>query len=270
MTVQTTPPKRSSLAVDDAEINIACWGDGPVEIIMLHDGLGSIDQWRQIPAAVAARTGRAVLAYERPGHGSSTPVPTGPWPADWLHHEADRLQRLLAVIETNDELEVRTPLVVGHSDGGSIGLLYAAAARPGNQPIRGLVTLAAHSWVEQSCYDAIVDMRNNTVPIVAGLARNHQHPEAIFEAWSGVWVSEDFRPWDIRPMLGTVSCPTLIAQGYGDEYASDAHALDTAAAIGANAECLLLDDVGHLLHHQDPELVVDVICTFDAGIEGDT
>ena len=88
----------------------------------------------------------------------------------------------------------------------------------------------------------------------------------MFEAWSGVWVSDSFAPWDIRPRLATIDVPTLVTQGVNDEYATESQATDTAAAIGANATCRLLDGVGHLLHHQDPGLVVDVICGFDSTI----
>lgn len=243
-----------SVPVDDGAVTVARWGDGPADILLLHDGLGSIAQWRGIPSQVAATTGKTVLAYDRPGHGHSTPVPTGPWPTDWLHLEADRLSRLVPKLDL-----VAEPMVVGHSDGGSIALLYAA----GGGPMRGLLTLAAHSWVEQLCFDSIVGMRANTDAIVRGLGRDHPHPAEVFEAWSGVWVSDGFRTWDIRPMLATIACPTVVAQGARDEYASQAHGFETAAAIGDNAEATLLDGVGHLLHHQDPDLVVRVIAELD-------
>jgi len=262
-----SPSTIRSVPIDDGEVTVARWDPpattgrsnstdpaDPAEIILLHDGLGSISQWRSIPAEVAARTGKPVLAYDRPGHGHSTPVPTGAWPADWLHREADRFARLRPALNLTAE-----PMVVGHSDGGSIGLLHAAAG----DPMRGLLTLAAHSWVEQTCYDAIVGMRANAESIVRGLGRDHPHPAAVFEAWSGVWVSEEFRPWDIRPMLSAVSCPTVVAQGWNDEYAAPAHAEETAAAIGDSGECRMLDGVGHLLHHEDPALVVDVIVELD-------
>jgi pimeloyl-ACP methyl ester carboxylesterase len=254
-----SPTVSRSVPIDDGAVTVARWGHGPAEIILLHDGLGSIRQWRSIPAEVAARTGKTVLAYDRPGHGDSTPVPTGPWPADWLHLEAARFGRLLPKLDVVDE-----PLLVGHSDGGSIALLHAAAGGV----MRGLLTLAAHSWVEQACFDGIVGMRANTDPIVRGLGRDHPHPAAVFEAWSGVWVSDAFRPWDIRPMLSTVTCPAVVAQGENDEYAASTHAVETAAAIGENAEYLLLDGVGHLLHHQDPELVVDLIAQLDKRWSG--
>lgn len=259
MNRQTGPSRTETVVIDEAQLVTATWGDGPAEIVLLHDGLGSIDQWQGIPAALAERTGRTVLAYDRPGHGRSTPVPEGPWPADWLHLEADRLDRFLATVDVAD------PIIVGHSDGGSIALLHAVAVgeQAKESELRGVLTLAAHSWVEPSCYDAIIGMRSQRERFVAGLARHHAAPAEIFEAWSGVWVSDGFRPWDIRPRLSSVGCPTLVAQGRLDEYAPDTHATDIAAAVGANASCRLLDGVGHLLHHQDPDLIVDLVAEFD-------
>ncbi len=268
------PARSFRLALDDAAMTVAVWGDGPADVLLLHDGLGSIGQWRTIPRRLAERTGLTVLAYDRPGHGRSTPVPTGPWPADWLHREAERLGRLLGAVDV-----VERPLLVGHSDGGSIALIHAAAIGGGEagdgdgdgdgRALAGLVTLAAHSWVEQTCVDAIAGMRHDSGPIVAGLRRYHTDPAAVFEAWSGVWVSDGFRPWDIRPKLSTIGCPTMVVQGRNDEYATDAHAIETATAIGDNARWRLLDDVGHLLHHQDPELIVETVADLAAELDAD-
>ncbi len=261
-TAGTQPtPVWETIDVDDGCLTTARWGSGPPEIVLLHDGLGSIDQWRTIPGDLAVRTGRTVLAYDRPGHGSSTPHPSGPWPADWLHVEADRLSHLIDALHLGrDGLPL---LLVGHSDGGSIALLYAATE---SRPASGIITLAAHTWVEQQCVDAIVEMRAAAGPIVAGLAKSHAEPTAIFDAWSGAWVSDEFRGWDIRPRLNSIRQPTLIAQGGNDEYATPAHVDETVAAIGENATGLLLPTVGHLLHHQDPGLVVDTIATFDRSL----
>jgi len=240
-----------SVDLDGASMTVARWGDGPAGIVLLHDGLGSIGQWRTIPGRIAAESGATVVAYDRPGHGWSTPVPTGAWPADWLHREADRFGRLV------DRLDLDRPVLVGHSDGGSIALLHAAAT--GGAGVRGLVTLAAHTWVEQRCVDGIAEMVAQRETIVGGLARYHAEPGAVFDAWSGVWLSDEFRSWDVRDRLAPIGCPTLVAQGRLDEYATEAHVVETAAAIGANASPLVLDGVGHLLHHQDPDLVVRVV-----------
>jgi len=220
---------------------------------MLHDGLGSIPQWRSVPHAVASKTGLTVMAYERSGHGASLPTPSGPWPADWLHREADVLHRVLQAVEA------RSPFLVGHSDGGSTALIYAS--QPQSQA-RAVLALAPHSWVEQICFDSIVGMRANTDAIVAGLARYHDHPAEIFEAWSGVWVSDEFRHWDIRPELASIEAPTLIAQGAEDAYASENQAHLTAQAAGENAESVIVPGVGHIMHHDDADLVVELIVDF--------
>lgn len=243
-------PEFSSIDLGDCVLSAATWGDGPVDIVMLHDGLGSISQWRSVPGDVAARTGATVLAYERAGHGSSTPVPSGPWPTKWLHHEAAVLARLLA------DQKIERPFIVGHSDGGSTALIHASTA---GQTIRGLLTIAPHSWVEEICWSSIVGMRANRDRIVAGLSRHHQAPAEVFEAWSGVWVSDDFRSWDIRPTLGTIEVPAVIAQGSEDAYASDDQIILTAHAIGPNARWQLLPGLGHIAHHDDADAVVDLI-----------
>ena len=70
-------------------ITTQTWGSGPPDIVMLHDGLGSITQWGDVPARIAADTGATVMAYDRPGHGRSEPVPDGPWPTEWLRQFYD-------------------------------------------------------------------------------------------------------------------------------------------------------------------------------------
>lgn len=246
-------PTVDTVDVGGDRLTAATWGDGAPEIIMLHDGLGSIAQWRSVPAELARRTGRTVLAYDRAGHGDSTPTPHGAWPADWLHREAAVLSELIAALGATD------PVLVGHSDGGSIAALHAATTASG----RGaLALLAAHSWVETVTVAEIARMRADRDRVVDGLARFHAHPAALFEAWSGVWVGEEFAHWDIRPQLGSIAMPTLVVQGTGDEFATDAQAHDTGRAIGANAECVLIPGLGHLLHHAAPDQVVELLARF--------
>jgi len=246
---------RVELAV--ASLATASWGEGPASILMLHDGLGSTAQWRGVPAMIAEQTGATVLAYDRSGHGSSEPVPRGPWPADWLHREAEVLASLI------DHLALGDPLLVGHSDGGSIALIHAAD-RPHRQA--GVVTLAAHSFVEPICGDLITAMRSDPDAIVAALGRHHHHAAALFKAWSGVWVSPRFGEWDIRSILDRVVVPVVVAQGTDDEYGTDAMAILTAESIGDNARCELVDGVGHLMHHDAPDVVVGLIADMHTTI----
>ena len=252
-TMNVSDPVFDMIGVGQASLRTATWGTGTPDIIMLHDGLGSIGQWRSVPSTVAQHTGRTVLAYERSGHGDSLPQPAGPWPTDWLHREASVLAQVLDIVGAT------SPVIVGHSDGGSAALLYSADT---SSRARAVLALAAHSWVEDICFMSIVDMRANRAAIEAGLARHHQAPEALFEAWSGVWVSDAFRTWDIRPELGEIDVPVLIAQGANDAYASADHAHLTAAAIGTNATSLIVPELGHIMHHDDADAVVGLIADF--------
>jgi pimeloyl-ACP methyl ester carboxylesterase len=245
-------PHVSVVVVGSCRLRTATWGSGPVEIVLLHDGLGSISQWRDTPAEIAAASGVAVVAYERAGHGASTPIPDGPWPADWLHREAEVLGALLR------EMDIEQPLLVGHSDGGTTALLHAAGAGV----CRGVVALAAHSWVELRCSEAIVRMRRSSDRIVAGLAPHHDAPAELFEAWSSTWVSDAFATWDVRPALASITVPTLVVQGDRDEYATDAQLTEIAAAIGANATVMRLAGAGHIIHHEQPAVVTALVAEF--------
>jgi pimeloyl-ACP methyl ester carboxylesterase len=245
-------PHVSVVAVGACRLRVATWGNGPIEIVLLHDGLGSISQWRDTPTEISLATGVAVMAYERAGHGASTPVPDGPWPADWLHREADVLGELLLA------MDIDQPLLVGHSDGGTTALLHAA----GGGACRGVVALAAHSWVEPRCSKAIVKMRGFSDRIVTGLATHHDAPAELFDAWSSAWVSDSFAVWDVRPMLASITVPTLVVQGDQDEYATDAQLTATAAAIGANATVVRLAGARHMIHHEQPAVVAALVAEF--------
>jgi pimeloyl-ACP methyl ester carboxylesterase len=238
--------------LDGRRLTTRTWGDGPPSIVMLHDGLGSISQWRDLPACLHRSTGWTVLAYDRAGHGDSRPVPTGAWPADWLHTEADVLAALLATGSDR-------PLLVGHSDGASIALIHAAGESSG---LSGVVALAPHTFVEQKCVDAIARLTNEPERLVDSLGRHHADAAALFRAWSGVWVSEGFGPWDIRGRLAEVTVPTLVLQGDRDEYASDAMLWETLDAIGPEARGRLLAGLGHGLHREAPELVCELVSGF--------
>src|SRR6185312_9160852 len=103
-------------------------------IVFLHEGLGSVAMWRDWPQQVCAATGRAGVVYSRRGYGQSDPVPdvrsapgerdglrVGRLRPDYMHLEAwEVLPELLRA------LQIDKPLLLGHSDGASIALLYAS------------------------------------------------------------------------------------------------------------------------------------------------
>lgn len=244
-------PLTTSEVVDGCRLDVATWGGEPPSIVFVHDGLGSIGQWRDVPASTAAHSGRHVVAYNRAGHGGSTPVPSGAWPADWMIREAHVLASLLGRCTSSPAR------LVGHSDGASIALL-CAALHP--DVVSDVVAIAVHSWVEPKCVAAISDLRRDPDGLVAALGAHHPHARELFEAWSGGWTRAEFASWDIRPLLGAIAAPVVVAQGDADEFATDEMLWSTAAAIGPNARAELLPDCRHAVHRDLPSVVVRLAC----------
>src|SRR5258708_24786509 len=91
-------------------------------IVMLHEGLGCVSMWKDFPEQLAKSTGCGVLVYSRYGHGKSERL-AEKRSADFMHREAQVvLPELLA------RCEIKAPILLGHSDGGSLSILYAATA----------------------------------------------------------------------------------------------------------------------------------------------
>lgn len=70
-------------------------------LVFLHEGLGSIGQWRDFPARLVEATGCGALIYNRWGYGRSDPL-EGPRPIRFMHDEArEALPAVLAAVATH-------------------------------------------------------------------------------------------------------------------------------------------------------------------------
>lgn len=214
---------------------------GPAEglpVVLLHHGLGSTDAWRrQIPPL--ADSGYRVVAYDRWGYGSSEDRPALSLPC----FEDDQ-EDLLALM---DDLGVHRAALVGHSDGGTIAL-YFAAAHP--ERVACVVTIAAHIYVEPKMGSGILSVRRtfeNDADFRRGMQRIHGDKyQQVFDNWFNGWMKPEHLSWEMRPVLRQIHCPVLVIQGLEDEHATPQHAEDIAAAI-SGAEIWLVPGVGHML-----------------------
>lgn len=226
--------------------------DDRAPIVMLHEGLGSVSAWGGFPALLAEAADRAVLAFDRAGYGRSGPNPA-PWPASFLHDEAIALGALLI------DHGVERPILVGHSDGASIALLYPACGQPrgGPGPL-GIVSLSAHVMVEPVCVEAIEELRRTEGDgLLRALARHHDDAPAVFEAWSEVWVSERFRSWSIDAELEAVRCPVVAIQGADDGFGTPAQLDRLAAGVRGPIEVSLVPGVDHWPHREATDEVLE-------------
>ncbi|MCX6549966.1 MAG: alpha/beta hydrolase [Acidobacteria bacterium] len=233
-------------------------------VVFLHEGLGCAGQWRDFPARVAKATGCGTLVYSRWGYGGSDPRPA-PWPSDFIDVEADTMLPGLL-----DAVGVTRPIFYGHSDGGTIALLFAAR-RPG--ACAGVVSVAAHVMLEEMSVSGIEGARARFAAgaLRESLRRHHgRHTDDTFFGWADTWLHPGMRGWDMRPELRAVRCPVLVIQGRDDDFGTLAQVDAITQGVSGPSSALVLDHCGHTPHREQPKAVLAAVVEFVGGIQRQT
>lgn len=233
--------------------------DAP-ELVFLHEGLGSVSHWKDFPARVAEATGCPVTVYSRYGSGHSDLL-SQPHSVRYMHEEA--LQSLPDLLS---QLEIENPILVGHSDGGSIAIIYAGV----HDRVRGLVLLAPHVFVEDLSVTSIAGakMSFETTNLPEKLARHHRDAARTFWGWNNIWLDPAFRSWNIEEYLPRITCPALVIQGLEDQYGTMAQVEAIRRQSGGPVEVLALEDCRHSPQRDQAEKVIEAIAKFVAGTGG--
>jgi pimeloyl-ACP methyl ester carboxylesterase len=242
------------MLINSHHLNVETHGpDSGPPIVLLHHGLGSTRSWRkQVPALAGA--GYRVIVYDRWGYGQSEPRPYLEVPSF-----EDDLADLETILET---FELGHVAFLGHSDGGSIALYYAAQ---NPQRVTALITLAAHIYLEPKMEPGIQSIRKTfeqDEDFRSKLHRVHGDKfESVFYNWFDGWHTPKAQDWDMRPLLSEIPCPALVIQGQEDEHATSKHAQDIAAGI-PGAKLWLVPEAAHMLQQEMPELFNKKILEF--------
>lgn len=229
-------------------------------LVFLHEGLGSVAMWRDFPARLCEATGTRGLVYSRPGYGRSTPRPPGErWTPRFMHDQATEvLPALLHALGISAQRE--RPWLFGHSDGGSIALLYAAAFP---EAVRGAIVLAPHILVEDISVESIRQAREAYLQtdLKQRLARHHEEPDSAFWGWNDIWLDPAFRHWSIEQEIAAIRCPVLAIQGVDDEYGTLEQIRGIARRV-PGSRLLELPSCGHSPHRDQPQAVIDAARAF--------
>ncbi|MDJ0809550.1 MAG: alpha/beta hydrolase [Desulfobacterales bacterium] len=215
-------------------------------LVFLHEGLGCTAMWRDFPHRLVQATQRPALVYDRQGYGRSAPRRRPPG-LDYLQEEAQtHLPALL------DRLDIEAPVLIGHSDGGTIALQYAAL-HP--RRVTAVITEAAHVLVEPI---TIRGIRTAVSAFQQGglhtrLAHYHgRRTREMFYHWADIWLADAFRSWNIEACLPRIRCEVLVLQGLADHYGTLRQVKAITDGIGSRARPLLIPSCGHAPHREAP------------------
>lgn len=228
----------------------------PRTLVFLHDSLGCITTWRELPQEFGVLLGCDVLVYDRQGYGRSDPFGPALRDAEYMHREADVLNAVL------EAAGIERAILFGHSDGGTIALL-AAARHP--HRIAAVITEGAHVFVEEVTLNGIraAERAFRATDLRERLLRHHgERTDALFEAWVATWLAPFFRTWDITAELAPITCPVLVLQGLDDQFGTEAQVQAIAAAAGSNVRTYMIPGAGHTPHREAPGITADLVRIF--------
>jgi pimeloyl-ACP methyl ester carboxylesterase len=255
--------RRADVVVDRKRLEVVRYrGDeAKPTIVMLHEGLGSVAMWKDFPEKVAATTECGVLVYSRYGHGKSEKL-VEKRTTDFMRHEAQ-----VVLPELLEQFGIRRPILLGHSDGASIAIIYAGASREKPQ---ALILEAPHVFVEDLTVTSITKIRETfqTSDLAKKLGRYHHHADKTFWGWNDAWLDPRFRNWNIEEYLDGIACPVLLIQGEEDEYGTLAQVTAIQKRV-PRAEAVVLEKCGHSPHRDQEEKTLEAISGFVARVTGE-
>lgn len=225
-------------------------------LVFLHEGLGSIGLWKRFPEEVSARTGCSAVIYSRYGNGFSEAL-NEPRAVEYMHEEARTA--LPAVLEA---FGIGNAVLIGHSDGASIALIYAGEI---GARVCAVVAEAPHVFVEDLSVNSIAQAKAayESTDLPARLGRYHANVDKTFYGWNDIWLHPDFRAWNIRDAVRRIRVPMLLVQGADDEYGTFKQLKAIREDASASAvDTLYLANCGHSPHRDRADLVTAAVAAF--------
>ncbi len=229
-------------------------------LVFLHEGLGSLAMWRDFPQRLCDALSCRGLVYSRPGYGRSTPrAAEEAWDLDFMHRQAHEvLPALLRALHI--DAARNKPWLFGHSDGGSIALLYAARFP---DALAGAIVLAPHILVEDLSVASIAKAREAYLhtDLPQRLARYHDDPDSAFWGWNRIWLHPPFKQWSIEAEIAAITCPLLAVQGLDDEYGTLEQIRGIARRV-PHTDLLELAECGHSPHRDQAHRLIAAVTAF--------
>ena len=222
-------------------------------LVFLHEGLGSVELWRDFPQTLCQATGRMALVYSRYGNGWSDPLESDRQPT-YMHEEAEVLVEVLAAQAP------RPPILVGHSDGASIAMIYAGHLGA----VAALVLISPHVFVEPETFEAIDALRVSFPgsEMEEKMSKYHRDPQATFWGWNDIWLDDQFQSWNLEGFLPGVKSPSLLIQGEADEFGTWKQLDAIGAQVAGPVRRMLVAGAAHSPHLSAADVVLAEVTAF--------
>jgi pimeloyl-ACP methyl ester carboxylesterase len=244
-------------------LEYACHGPAPDKaptLVMLHEGLGCVALWRDVPARLAVTTGMGVVAFSRAGYGQSDPADL-PRPLDYMTREAVEV-----LPEVLDAIGFRSGVLLGHSDGATIAAIHCGHFDDAR--VRGLVLIAPHFFAEAMGLAEIEQARMAyvTTELRGKMAKYHRDPDNAFFGWNDSWLHRDFKDWNVAGFIDTIRVPVLVVQGEKDQYGTLAQIRELETRCPMPVKTVIPPGAHHAPHLEATEQTLNPIIDFCLGL----
>lgn len=236
---------------------------GAPYLVFLHEGLGCIAMWKKFPTLLCRNTNCPGLVYDRLGYGRSSPLNKART-VHYMHEYAlNELPNILGKIIPN-----KPYILIGHSDGGSISLIYGAG-HP--ERLKGIITEAAHVFVDPETIAGIKNADEAWAKgFLKGLSKYHGYKtEIMFKAWSVTWLSNWFRSWNIEDLLPDIEVPLLVIQGADDQYGSINQVNSITSKTSGCSQLEIIENCRHAPHLEAEETILRLMSDFVSQVRYD-
>jgi pimeloyl-ACP methyl ester carboxylesterase len=225
-------------------------------IVYLHEGLGSVAQWKDFPEALCALTGLMGFAYERHGHCESERAAR---PHD---HRFFREEVESVLPELLKDFPDRQIILCGHSDGATIAL-YHASLLPDR--VLAVIAMAPHVFTEPVTAAGVETIEER---FVSGPLRSRLQPyhsvdvDAMFARYRDIWRDPSILEWNMFDLLARIECPALLLQGEEDEYGTARQLTEIRDRSRGPVSIRLIPHCRHIPYAQARDATLDACSTF--------
>lgn len=251
------------IAISSGKIFVKKWTPSNLKssfpVVLMHDSLGSVEQWRSFPEQLANTLSVEVIAYDRAGFGKSHMRKELP-SSQFITEEAD-----IYFSQIKPKLGIEEFVIIGHSVAGAMSLAIAANYKD----CKGVVSISAPAYVEELTLNGITKAKKEfqNPAVFNKLVKWHgDKARWVLDAWTEVWFRDEFRTWQLS-QIRKVFCPVLIIHGEDDEFGSTAIPNYISQNVQGVSELLLIDNCGHMPHVTHLDNTLEAIGTFLAEVK---